>query len=44
VTGVQTCALPIWLHPLVPIRKLPADSARVMIVNKTFVDFYHARK
>ncbi len=32
------------LHPLVPIRKLPADSARVMIVNKTFVDFYHARK
>ena len=32
------------LHPLVPTRKLPADMARVMIVNKTFVDFYHARK
>ncbi len=32
------------LHPLIPTRKLPAETARVLIVNKTFVDFYHARK
>lgn len=31
------------LHPVVPTRQLPADYARVMIVNKSFVDFYHAR-
>jgi len=31
------------LHPLIPTRELPADSARVMIVNKSFIDFYHAR-
>ncbi len=31
------------LHPVVPTRKLPTNSARVMIVNKSFVDFYHAR-
>ena len=33
----------VRLHPLIPTRKLPADSARVMIASKSFVDFYHAR-
>lgn len=32
-----------WLHPVIPTRRLPTDHARVMIVNKSFVDFYHAR-
>lgn len=31
------------LHALIPTRALPADQARVLIVNKTFVNFYHAR-
>jgi hypothetical protein len=31
------------LHPIIPTRKLPTTSARVMVVNKSFVDFYHAR-
>jgi hypothetical protein len=31
------------LHPIIPTRKLPTDHARVMIVNKTSVNFYHAR-
>jgi hypothetical protein len=31
------------LHAIIPTRNLPANSARVMIVNKSFVDFYHAR-
>lgn len=33
----------VQLHPIIPTRKLPTNSARVMIVNKSFVDFYHAR-
>jgi hypothetical protein len=31
------------LYPLVPTRKLPTDSARVLIVNKQSINFYHAR-
>jgi hypothetical protein len=31
------------LHPIIPTRNLPTNSARVMIVNKSFVDFYHSR-
>jgi hypothetical protein len=31
------------LHPILPTRNLPTNSARVMIVNKSFVDFYHSR-
>lgn len=31
------------LHPVSPTRKLPADHARVLIVNKFFVNFYHTR-
>ncbi len=31
------------LYPLVPTRKLPTDHARVLVVNKYSVNFYHAR-
>ena len=31
------------LYPLIPTRKLPADYARVLIVNKAFINFYHPR-
>lgn len=31
------------LYPVLPTRKLPTDTARVLIVNKSFVDFYHPR-
>jgi hypothetical protein len=31
------------LHPVVSTRKLPVDTAKVLVVNKSFVDFYHAR-
>jgi hypothetical protein len=31
------------LHPVIPTRKLPADYARVLIVNKLAVNFYHTR-
>lgn len=31
------------LHPIIPTRKLPTNNARTLIVNKSFVDFYHAR-
>lgn len=31
------------LYPLVPTRKLPTGSARVLVVNKHSVNFYHAR-
>ena len=31
------------LYPLVPTRKLPADHAQVLVVNKYSVNFYHPR-
>jgi hypothetical protein len=31
------------LHPVIPTRKLPTDLARVLLVNKSFVNFYHTR-
>jgi hypothetical protein len=31
------------LHPIVPTRKLPADCAFLMVVNRCHVDFYHPR-
>jgi hypothetical protein len=31
------------LYPLVPTRKLPSDSARVLVINKQSINFYHAR-
>lgn len=31
------------LHPIIPTRKLPIDHAKLLIVNKAFVDFYHTR-
>jgi len=31
------------LYPLVPTRKLPTDQARVLVVNKYSVNFYHER-
>jgi hypothetical protein len=31
------------LHPVVPTRKLPTDHARVLVVNKHLVNFFHSR-
>jgi hypothetical protein len=31
------------LYPLVPTRKLPTDNARVLVLNKQSINFYHAR-
>jgi hypothetical protein len=31
------------LYPVIPTRKLPTDRASVLIVNKSFVNFYHTR-
>ena len=31
------------LHPVVPTRKLPTEQARLLVVNKHSVNFYHAR-
>jgi hypothetical protein len=31
------------LHPMVPTRKLPTEHARLLVVNKHSVNFYHAR-
>lgn len=31
------------LYPVIPTRELPTDYARVLIVNKSFVIFYHPR-
>ena len=31
------------LYPVIPTRKLPTDRAGVLIVNKSFVNFYHTR-
>jgi hypothetical protein len=31
------------LFPAIPTRTLPTDSARVLVVNKYFVNFYHPR-
>ena len=36
-TGVQ-------FHPVVPTRELPVDYARLMIVNKGCVDFFHTQE
>jgi hypothetical protein len=31
----------VRLYPMVPTRKLPADDAFLMILNRAYVDFYH---
>jgi hypothetical protein len=31
------------LHPVLPTRKLPTDQAARLVVNKSFVNFYHTR-
>jgi hypothetical protein len=32
------------LHPVIPTSKLPTDHARVLVVSKLFVNFYHSWK